>query len=56
MFGSRCRSDWRKEDALTWGDPDISQLADGQGVSRGHSRFRKRAVINGGGLTDELKG
>lgn len=56
MFYSRCRSDWRKEHALTWGDPDIHHLVDRQEVSRSHSRFKKRAVIIDGGLTDKLKG
>jgi len=38
----RCRRDRRKENVLTWGDPDESKLR--QGVSRGHSSCRKRAL------------
>lgn len=56
MLYSRCGRDWRKEYALTWGDPDVRQPADRQEVSRGHSRLMKRAFRNGGGLTEELKG
>ena len=42
----RSGSDWPKEHALTGGDPDICRLADRQEVSRGHSSYRQRAVID----------